>query len=80
MGSPVGTSPGLKGRLNSNLQTDGVVTDVHTPSATVVEALMFSALLRLPRGVSREDKEAPRQALLLEFQKFPERGVYGQNP
>eukprot|EP00668_Euglena_longa_P020059 GGOE01024953.1.p1 GENE.GGOE01024953.1~~GGOE01024953.1.p1 ORF type:complete len:1437 (+),score=454.40 GGOE01024953.1:1098-5408(+) len=32
--------------------------DIHSPSATVVEALRFSATLRLPRELSDEDKEA----------------------
>eukprot|EP00667_Euglena_gracilis_P001821 EG_transcript_1821 len=32
--------------------------DIHSPSATVAEALRFSALLRLPHGVPAADKEA----------------------
>jgi ATP-binding cassette, subfamily G (WHITE), member 2, SNQ2 len=32
--------------------------DVHEATATVREALIFSALLRQPRDVSREDKVA----------------------
>ena len=32
--------------------------DIHSPTSTVAEALQFSALLRLPRDVPVEDKEA----------------------
>ena len=33
-------------------------TDIHSPSATVFEALLFSATLRLERGVNERTKRA----------------------
>eukprot|EP00668_Euglena_longa_P040734 GGOE01053630.1.p1 GENE.GGOE01053630.1~~GGOE01053630.1.p1 ORF type:complete len:1449 (-),score=538.86 GGOE01053630.1:362-4525(-) len=45
--------------------------DVHSPTATVVEAVMFSALLRLPREVSREEKEASVWKILEQLNLLP---------
>eukprot|EP00667_Euglena_gracilis_P000307 EG_transcript_307 len=45
--------------------------DIHSPSATVVEAVMFSALLRLPREVSQEEKEAFVWKILQQLNMLP---------
>eukprot|EP00668_Euglena_longa_P040941 GGOE01053882.1.p1 GENE.GGOE01053882.1~~GGOE01053882.1.p1 ORF type:complete len:1449 (-),score=551.34 GGOE01053882.1:379-4257(-) len=45
--------------------------DIHSPCTTVVEAVMFSALLRLPREVSQEEKEAFVWKILQQLNMLP---------